>query len=460
MNKKLYLVTTQDGKTNYVASLTDIEKSELLSRGASVEDPATGSDNDSGIVSEDLEKNTITKNDLINLVKTVDTSVKEALHRNEDAVAFTQQFFNKASKTISIEVTFKRDKDSVGEPSKRRFEFKLTNKKITLKVGQDYVDMAQLIQQSGIVTFNKDVAIDVIYNYLQKSNETSGHAGEVQNSPEASEEIKGNLDEFKTAVRKYKTNRSRDSLKELVMASRSFPGDDIQHKLQAAIQAYQGKGCTPSCCTPEDSSNVEEAICESDLKLDVSLFIRLLEYAREDSKKDVDLHFVAENLDKICKEKGCASMDDYDTIISKSSQPKQSNDQPNDTDETQEDLEESRQRYEYDPGYIVFDKLEVAYEVATRDCTVIDRKHDWPDVPGTVVVLEAVVDDYDIEEDYLDENHKEVFFIPKSTYLTVTGGYERDGVGLTAKEAEQLLSQKDYEIIEDYVLDEFEYIGG
>jgi hypothetical protein len=31
------------------------------------------------------------------------------------------------------------------------------------------------------------------------------------------------------------------------------------------------------------------------IKLDVPLFIRLLEYAREDAKDDMDLHRVAEN---------------------------------------------------------------------------------------------------------------------------------------------------------------------
>ena len=56
------------------------------------------------------------------------------------------------------------------------------------------------------------------------------------------------------------------------------------------------------------------------MRLDTSLFIRLLEYSREDAKADVDLHYVAENLQRICKEKGCATMEDYESIISSSSQ--------------------------------------------------------------------------------------------------------------------------------------------
>ena len=50
------------------------------------------------------------------------------------------------------------------------------------------------------------------------------------------------------------------------------------------------------------------------IKLDVPLFIRLLELAREDVKQDADLHDVAEAVTKISAE-GIATMDDYDTIV-------------------------------------------------------------------------------------------------------------------------------------------------
>ena len=48
------------------------------------------------------------------------------------------------------------------------------------------------------------------------------------------------------------------------------------------------------------------------IKLSVPLFIRLLEYAREDAKTDMDLHFIAEFLST--KEEPFA-MKDYDTVI-------------------------------------------------------------------------------------------------------------------------------------------------
>jgi hypothetical protein len=51
------------------------------------------------------------------------------------------------------------------------------------------------------------------------------------------------------------------------------------------------------------------------LQLDVPLFIRLLELAREDVKQDADLHDVAEAVIKM-SEKGPVTMADYDKIVS------------------------------------------------------------------------------------------------------------------------------------------------
>lgn len=51
------------------------------------------------------------------------------------------------------------------------------------------------------------------------------------------------------------------------------------------------------------------------ITLDVPLMIRLLEYAREDAKTDMDLHKVAENLIQLSKEGRLLDMNDYDSIV-------------------------------------------------------------------------------------------------------------------------------------------------
>ena len=51
------------------------------------------------------------------------------------------------------------------------------------------------------------------------------------------------------------------------------------------------------------------------IKVDVPLFIRLLEYAREDAKTDMDLHDVAENIIRLSETGGVLSMKDYNAIV-------------------------------------------------------------------------------------------------------------------------------------------------
>jgi hypothetical protein len=51
------------------------------------------------------------------------------------------------------------------------------------------------------------------------------------------------------------------------------------------------------------------------ITVDVPLFIRLLEYAREDAKTDMDLHNVAENAIALSKTSKTLTMADYDAVV-------------------------------------------------------------------------------------------------------------------------------------------------
>ena len=51
------------------------------------------------------------------------------------------------------------------------------------------------------------------------------------------------------------------------------------------------------------------------ITVDVPLFIRLLEYAREDAQKDIDLHSLAENIIDLSEEGEVLTMDDYNAIV-------------------------------------------------------------------------------------------------------------------------------------------------
>ena len=51
------------------------------------------------------------------------------------------------------------------------------------------------------------------------------------------------------------------------------------------------------------------------IKVDVPLFIRLLEYAKEDAETDMDLHQVAENIIQLSQDGEVLTMDNYDGIV-------------------------------------------------------------------------------------------------------------------------------------------------
>jgi hypothetical protein len=60
---------------------------------------------------------------------------------------------------------------------------------------------------------------------------------------------------------------------------------------------------------------VEEKNPKDIIQMDVPLFIRMLEYAKEDAETDMDLHKVTENVIELAKEDRVLDMDDYNTII-------------------------------------------------------------------------------------------------------------------------------------------------
>jgi hypothetical protein len=62
----------------------------------------------------------------------------------------------------------------------------------------------------------------------------------------------------------------------------------------------------------DENSNPTDSI-----SLDVPLFIRMLEYAREDAKTDMDLHDVTENALKLSTTGKILTMTDYNKIVSK-----------------------------------------------------------------------------------------------------------------------------------------------
>lgn len=49
--------------------------------------------------------------------------------------------------------------------------------------------------------------------------------------------------------------------------------------------------------------------------MDLPLFIRLLEYSREDAQEDADLHVIAQKVNELVKQRGVLRMRNYSAII-------------------------------------------------------------------------------------------------------------------------------------------------
>ena len=83
--------------------------------------------------------------------------------------------------------------------------------------------------------------------------------------------------------------------------------------LQAAYGYLDGEEKTAAIDSMMNKNEEEDVV--DTVTLDIPLFIRMLEYAKEDAQTDMDLHDVAEKAIAINKSKEMLSMEDYNTII-------------------------------------------------------------------------------------------------------------------------------------------------
>jgi hypothetical protein len=86
--------------------------------------------------------------------------------------------------------------------------------------------------------------------------------------------------------------------------------DEFYDKFEDIVDLFNLKGFVK---TSMNEAKEEDAV--DTITMDVPLFIRMLEYAREDASQDMDLHDVTEKANKLGKERGILSMEDYEEIV-------------------------------------------------------------------------------------------------------------------------------------------------
>lgn len=99
--------------------------------------------------------------------------------------------------------------------------------------------------------------------------------------------------------------------------------------------------------TEVEAKKVNEDGVPNTVSLDVPLMIRLFEYAREDAKSDMDLHFIAEKMIELSQTGRTLSMDDYNAIVGQATEaidpPSSQGTTTDPTQKTPDELNKERQ---------------------------------------------------------------------------------------------------------------------
>jgi len=78
---------------------------------------------------------------------------------------------------------------------------------------------------------------------------------------------------------------------------------------------YWKKGWEDADLAAAQLSETKKEDAVDTITMDIPLFLRMLEYSREDASQDMDLHDVTEKANLLGKERGILSMDDYEEIV-------------------------------------------------------------------------------------------------------------------------------------------------
>jgi hypothetical protein len=86
--------------------------------------------------------------------------------------------------------------------------------------------------------------------------------------------------------------------------------DEFYDTFEDIVDLFSLKGVVKSSMNEAKEEDKVDTIT-----MDIPLFLRMLEYSREDASQDMDLHDVTEKAISLGKERGILQMDDYDEII-------------------------------------------------------------------------------------------------------------------------------------------------
>jgi hypothetical protein len=146
---------------------------------------------------------------------------------------------------------------------------------------------------------------DAVYAIMQALRTTNFQGiNEARNSPINTYKV-GDILKFKDGE-DWKVMKVKDNVDKLVIKPHNEKAKEGNVSLEIDIDAdYLKKNLL--------EAKEEDAV--DTITMDIPLFLRMLEYAREDAKQDLDLHDVTEKANKLGKERGILQTDDYEEIV-------------------------------------------------------------------------------------------------------------------------------------------------
>lgn len=213
-------------------------------------------------------------------------------------------------------------------PEQDEFQFEYKEGTVYLNVNGTEIEICTIRNQSGTVKIQQPVAQDSLTKFIDsKTQSTLGD----ETTQEITEEARTC---FAEAVQAYRKGKNKETLKGLFRAARNFRGNTIQEKLKEAAQDFLNRTAVvepesiervvataepldpTQPCSGEDCEDTESPILDNpdtsvDICMNVSVLLRLLEYAKDEVKDDSQLHFIAQNIES----RKTVTMGDFEDII-------------------------------------------------------------------------------------------------------------------------------------------------
>lgn len=164
--------------------------------------------------------------------------------------------------------------------------------------------------------------LDNILNYVKIHGETFENLTEGLSPREL--ELKNQLyNQFKSNkrefIKKYKGNAEQVMIGRAIKTAKNMVMKEQKQRIKEMVKSSLANGPVEEINSVEYVQNrkpVDEKNPIDTVRMDIPLLIRVMEFAKEDAKTDMDLHAAAENMIELSKKDRVLNMDDYNSIVS------------------------------------------------------------------------------------------------------------------------------------------------